>query len=332
MHHWSDWRAGIAELRRVARRRIVVLTFDPAYIALLAGARLPPRDHRPHEACFPPLRPSPRRSAGRRRTVPIPADCRDGFLCAGGAAARYLDETARANISSFAMLPAEVVTRRSARLERDVADGTWAGRNAAARARPGRLRLSPVSSLDQVTNPQVEVGYLGSVLLLATRSACRQTGLGATRERIAAVAVRCRNGLRIAPERATRGAMRGARSIAALAIQASGLPVPERRVEPGGVGRRSLARPRGRRGAGRGDSALGTPRTCRRRERIDEACGVSHGERPAARHVRRGSAHRQPMPAHLRRATTTRSRGARTPGGGGRAGAGPASPIRPRRR
>jgi SAM-dependent methyltransferase len=29
VHHWEDWRAGCAELRRVARRR-VVLTWDPA--------------------------------------------------------------------------------------------------------------------------------------------------------------------------------------------------------------------------------------------------------------------------------------------------------------
>ncbi len=28
IHHWSDWRAGLREMRRVARRRIVLLTFD----------------------------------------------------------------------------------------------------------------------------------------------------------------------------------------------------------------------------------------------------------------------------------------------------------------
>ena len=43
----------------------------------------------------------------------------------------YLDETVRANISSFALLAAGGGRRaRSARLERDVADGTWAARNA----------------------------------------------------------------------------------------------------------------------------------------------------------------------------------------------------------
>src|SRR5262245_45807944 len=28
IHHWSDWRAGLREMRRVARCRIVLLTFD----------------------------------------------------------------------------------------------------------------------------------------------------------------------------------------------------------------------------------------------------------------------------------------------------------------
>src|SRR3954454_13255634 len=29
IHHWSDWRAGVAEMLRVARRRVVVWSFDP---------------------------------------------------------------------------------------------------------------------------------------------------------------------------------------------------------------------------------------------------------------------------------------------------------------
>jgi ubiquinone/menaquinone biosynthesis C-methylase UbiE len=29
IHHWSDWRAGLRELVRVSRRRVVLLTWDP---------------------------------------------------------------------------------------------------------------------------------------------------------------------------------------------------------------------------------------------------------------------------------------------------------------
>jgi hypothetical protein len=31
LHHWTDWLAGCAELRRVARDRVVVLSWDPSY-------------------------------------------------------------------------------------------------------------------------------------------------------------------------------------------------------------------------------------------------------------------------------------------------------------
>ncbi len=133
MHHWSDWRAGVAELRRVARKRIVMLTFDPAYIARYWLVR----DYLPEiavmdEARFPPLA-TVAEALGDARILPVPiaADCSDGFLCASWKRPlAYLDETVRANISSFALLPPAVVAAALARLERDVDDGTWAARNA----------------------------------------------------------------------------------------------------------------------------------------------------------------------------------------------------------
>jgi SAM-dependent methyltransferase len=133
MHHWSDWRRGVAELRRVARRRIVMLTFDPAYIRSYWLVR----DYLPEIAVvddgrFPPLATVAEELGGAEAVpVPIADDCTDGFLCAAWKRPlAYLDETARANISSLAVLPHEVVQPAMARLERDVADGTWAERNA----------------------------------------------------------------------------------------------------------------------------------------------------------------------------------------------------------
>ena len=132
MHHWSDWRAGVAEMRRVARKRIVVLTFDPEYIADYWLVR----DYLPeiavNEACFPPLTTVAEALEGAELlTVPIPSDCRDGFLCAWWRRPlAYLDDDVRANISSFAPLDPATVAEALERLERDVADGTWAGRNA----------------------------------------------------------------------------------------------------------------------------------------------------------------------------------------------------------
>jgi SAM-dependent methyltransferase len=133
MHHWSDWRAGIAELRRVARERIVMLTFDPAYIS----AYWLVRDYLPQiavrdEQRFPTVE-TVAEALGGAEIVPIPIahDCSDGFLCAWWKRPlAYLEEGVRANISSFAAMDPVALAEALERLQRDVADGTWAERNA----------------------------------------------------------------------------------------------------------------------------------------------------------------------------------------------------------
>jgi SAM-dependent methyltransferase len=133
MHHWSDWRAGIAELRRVARARIVLLTFDPTSISRYWLVR----DYLPEiaaldEGRFPPLAVVMEAMGGAEATqIPIAGDCTDGFLCAfWKRPLAYLDPAVQGNISSLAVLPAHVLEPAMARLEHDVADGTWAERNA----------------------------------------------------------------------------------------------------------------------------------------------------------------------------------------------------------
>jgi SAM-dependent methyltransferase len=134
MHHWGDWRAGVAELRRVARRRVVMLTCDPSRI----GDYWLVRDYLPaivaiDERRFPPVAVvAEALGAAEVLPVPIPDDCADGFLCASWKRpAAYLDATVRANISPFSLLAPDVVAEAMTRLERDIADGTWAERNAA---------------------------------------------------------------------------------------------------------------------------------------------------------------------------------------------------------
>ena len=90
------------------------------------------------EQRFPPLA-TVAEALGGARGVPVPIadDCTDGFLCAAWKRPlAYLDETARANISSVrrCSIP-RTLAAALARLERDVADGTWAERNADLLAR-----------------------------------------------------------------------------------------------------------------------------------------------------------------------------------------------------
>jgi SAM-dependent methyltransferase len=128
-HHWPDRCAGLRELRRVARRA-VVLTFDPAYTDAfwlvadyLPGFReLPGMKIDELAACL---------GGAAILPVPVPADCADGFL---GAFWRrpeaYLDPRVRAGISVFARVsPAEVEACVRA-LRTDLESGAWQERHA----------------------------------------------------------------------------------------------------------------------------------------------------------------------------------------------------------
>jgi SAM-dependent methyltransferase len=135
-HHWRDRAQGLREMRRVARRRAVVFQHDPQ-----VGAEFwLVRDYLPSFA---------RRLEGKRldelmrplgdidvRPVPIPHDCRDGFL---GAFWRrphaYLDPAVRAGISVFALLPDDEVEAAVGRLRADLESGAWERRHADVLAR-----------------------------------------------------------------------------------------------------------------------------------------------------------------------------------------------------
>lgn len=105
VHHWGDLSAGIAELHRVSRHRIVILTWDQAVIDdfWLLREYLPDAA-RINKALYVPIERLVELLGGAQvHTVPIPHDCTDGF---GAAFWRrpeaYLDATVRAGISMLA--------------------------------------------------------------------------------------------------------------------------------------------------------------------------------------------------------------------------------------
>jgi len=128
IHHWSNQAAGLAELRRVARLRVVILTLDPDCQDRFWLVT----DYLPEIAEFDrPLFQTMRELAGllgKIRTIPVmvPADCRDGFQGAFWARPEaYLDPNVRRGISTFAHLPAEEVRRGLDRLAGDLRSGRW---------------------------------------------------------------------------------------------------------------------------------------------------------------------------------------------------------------
>lgn len=129
LHHWADWRIGVQELRRVARKRIVIFTYDRSYAERFWLLRdYLPRLGRLDSARFPPIE---EQSAAMGEEVscepvPIPHDCEDGFLAAYWRRPRaYLDPWVRAGMSTFHLPGAERLLAGLERLSEDVEDGEW---------------------------------------------------------------------------------------------------------------------------------------------------------------------------------------------------------------
>lgn len=131
LHHWSDWRAGCEELRRVARDRVVAFSWDPTYRRRMwLGPEYFDDLVDPDLERFPSLPEQAEALGADIEVVPIPWDCRDGFH---GAFWRrpetYLDPAVRAGISSLANREAELAAGL-ARLRADIESGGWARRHA----------------------------------------------------------------------------------------------------------------------------------------------------------------------------------------------------------
>lgn len=134
IHHWSDQRRGLANMRRVARGPVVILTYDPAFRGFWLADDYLPALTALDEAKMPPLD-LYREMLGpvEIAAVPIPQDCVDGFLCAyWRRPAAYLDQRLRAAMSSFHLIGD--VEPALARLEADLASGAWDARHGALRA------------------------------------------------------------------------------------------------------------------------------------------------------------------------------------------------------
>jgi SAM-dependent methyltransferase len=129
-HHWPDRAGGLRELRRVARKRSVLFTFDPAYV----DAFWLTRDYIPGFRDLPGMtieEIAGHFGATRIEPVPVAHDWEDGFLFAFWRRPEaYLDPVVRANISVFSRLDEAEVADFVARLQADLDSGAWARRNA----------------------------------------------------------------------------------------------------------------------------------------------------------------------------------------------------------
>ncbi|MFD7909384.1 MerR family DNA-binding transcriptional regulator [Streptomyces sp. NPDC059752] len=132
VHHWGDPMAGLREMRRVARR-VVVLTFDtdepgwqdrfwltrdylPEFAGVLAG--------------FPSLAGMAEAIGARAEPVPVPWDCADGlFEAYWRRPEAYLEDQVRRAMSVWTRVGPEAEQRAVRSLGDDLDSGRWAERN-----------------------------------------------------------------------------------------------------------------------------------------------------------------------------------------------------------
>ncbi len=133
VHHWSDLEAGVGELLRIARQRIVIFTFDQDISRRfwLLDEYLPEAAAVDDTRAVAIDRLVTLLGGARIETVPIPHDCADGFLAAFWRRPEaYLDPQVRAGISMFSQISDEVIQPGLARLSDDLSCGSWHQRHA----------------------------------------------------------------------------------------------------------------------------------------------------------------------------------------------------------
>ncbi|MET7287001.1 MerR family transcriptional regulator [Streptomyces sp. NPDC005573] len=132
VHHWSDPAAGLREMRRVARR-VVVLTFDTDEPGWQDRFWLT-RDYLPEFAAvladFPSLAGMADAIGARTEPVPVPWDCADGlFEAYWRRPEAYLEDRVRRAMSVWTRVGPEAERRAVRSLGDDLVSGRWTERN-----------------------------------------------------------------------------------------------------------------------------------------------------------------------------------------------------------
>lgn len=150
IHHWSDPHAGLAEMTRVARRRIALLTFDPAPLEGLWLGDYFPGALEYHAKAMPPVAELaaalPNASV---EAVPVPRNCADGFFIGiWDRPELHLDPTVRRASSVWHAIGQEEIDAGLARLAADLESGRWDEQHGHLRTLPEldvglRLIISP---------------------------------------------------------------------------------------------------------------------------------------------------------------------------------------------
>lgn len=151
VHHWPDMHKGLQELKRVARHRVIVMTFDPEALDLFWNAHYFPELIAVEKARYPKIDWLAKALGGHVEVVPVPVPlhCSDGFQEAFyGRPEAFLQKEVRQSQSAWGFLTPEQEAACVQRLADDLTSGEWDKRYGMHRSMPeftGALRIVSAS-------------------------------------------------------------------------------------------------------------------------------------------------------------------------------------------
>ncbi len=147
VHQWPDLEAGLANLRRVTRGPVVIMTADPAHLEDFWLNEYAPDVMSTEARRFPSIDRIAAALGGEIDTqvVAIPLDCSDGFNQAYyGRPEMLLEDGARRANSAWSFVGEDAVARFVRDLSADLVSGEWDAKHGHLRTQPtfdGGLRL-----------------------------------------------------------------------------------------------------------------------------------------------------------------------------------------------
>jgi SAM-dependent methyltransferase len=128
IHHWPDLRAGLLEMKRVTKKRIIILTYDPDKLDVFWNAHYFPKLIEVERRRYPKLDVIAECLEKEVKVTPIkiPLDCADGFQEAFyGRPEAFLQADVRSAQSAWAFLDDTTVKQYVERLADDLKSGEW---------------------------------------------------------------------------------------------------------------------------------------------------------------------------------------------------------------
>ncbi|MBP6426772.1 MAG: class I SAM-dependent methyltransferase [Bacteroidia bacterium] len=147
VHHWPDIEKGISEIRRVTKKRIVIMTFDPDALDDFWNVNYFPQLIEIERARYPSITRLQKALSAKTEVIkiPIPLDCVDGFQeTYYGRPEAFLEKEVRMAQSAWGFLPADLEKKYLQNLSNDLQSGAWDKKFGHFRTQPnftGALRL-----------------------------------------------------------------------------------------------------------------------------------------------------------------------------------------------